>query len=62
MAGQPTTREILDELEREIRMRHSVYPRWVAAGKLDKATADRRIELLRAARDRLLRRWRGLRR
>lgn len=50
---EPTTREILDELNRELRMRHSVYPRWVAAGKLDQATADRRIEALTAARDRL---------
>lgn len=50
---EPTIREILAELDRELRMRSIVYPRWVAAGNLDQATADRRIELLTAARDRL---------
>ena len=36
------------EIEREIKQRERVYPRWVEAGKMPKATADRQTEVMRA--------------
>ena len=45
--------EMIAEIEREIRMRESVYPRWVAAKKLSQAKADRQIAVMRAAVERL---------
>ena len=35
-------------LERELRMRRRVYPRWVQAGKLSQAEADREITVMEA--------------
>ena len=35
-------------LERELKMRRRVYPRWVAAGKMREEDADREIACLRA--------------
>jgi hypothetical protein len=48
-----TTRDVTAErkraeLEREIRMREKVYPRWVAQGKMSAAEADARILVMRA--------------
>lgn len=43
----PLTSQIA-EVEREIKQRERVYPRWVEAGKMPKATADRQIEVMRA--------------
>lgn len=40
--------EKLTELKREIRMRHSVYPRWIARGMLTQDEADRQIAILEA--------------
>ena len=40
------TLEIVLELEREIKVRKSIYPRWIATGKIDKVQAGRRIEIL----------------
>lgn len=40
--------DMLTELERELKVRERVYPRWVAAGKLDPVTADRRILIIKA--------------
>lgn len=34
------------ELERELRMRRQVYPRWVRDGRMSKELADRRIAVL----------------
>jgi chaperonin cofactor prefoldin len=34
---------------REIRMRQSAYPRWIEAGKMTKAKADREISEMQAA-------------
>lgn len=45
--------DMLEELEREIKVRRRVYPRWVENGKLDPVTADRRILCLVAIRKRL---------
>lgn len=47
-----TAAEKRAEVQRELGMRRGFYPRQVAAGKLDKADADRRIAILEAiARD-----------
>lgn len=40
------TLEIVLELEREIKVRKGVYPHWIAKGKISKANADRRIQIL----------------
>jgi len=39
------------EIMREIRMRWSVYPKWIADGKLDSAEAGRRIAILQSIAD-----------
>lgn len=36
------------EVEREIKLRQRVYPRWVGLGKLSQMQADRQIEVMRA--------------
>lgn len=36
------------EIEREIKMRRRVYPRWVADGRMKQTDADRRIAILEA--------------
>jgi len=41
----------LDELERELKMRRRMYPRWVADGKMAQATADRQIRLMEGAKE-----------
>jgi len=35
-------------VEREIKMRERVYPRWVAAGKMSQEKADLELEVMRA--------------
>jgi len=35
-------------IEREIKMRERVYPRWVAAGKMSQEKADLELEVMRA--------------
>ena len=34
--------------QRELALRHSAYPRWVAAGKMKQSKADEEIEAMRA--------------
>ena len=46
--------DMIEELDREIKVRRRVYPRWVENGKLDPVTADRRILTLQAIKKRLL--------
>ena len=46
--------EMLACVDRELKMRAKVYPRWVADGKLPKRNADLEILRLRAVRLRLL--------
>lgn len=41
-----TLQQKLNEIDREIKVRRRVYPKWVAAGKLNGATADIRIKVL----------------
>lgn len=36
------------EVEREIKLRQRVYPRWIDLGKISQAAADRQIEVMRA--------------
>lgn len=48
----PITRaEKRDCALREVRMRLQVYPRWVAAGKMTQAEADRELARMRAIAD-----------
>lgn len=46
-------RELIAEVRREIRMRRSVYPKWVRAGRMDQSEADRQIDLMEAVERRL---------
>ena len=43
-----TRQDMLGCAERELEMRRKVYPRWVSAGKMKQAKADREIELMAA--------------
>lgn len=43
-----TAAEKCAEVQRELTMRRRVFPQWVAAGKLKKADADRRMAILEA--------------
>jgi hypothetical protein len=50
-AATPADVSLPDQIacvEREIRMRERVYPRWVAIGKLTQDAADREILCMRA--------------
>jgi hypothetical protein len=46
-----TAQEKLDEVLREIGYRQYVYPRQIAAGKMNQHTADRRIAVMQAVVD-----------
>lgn len=50
-----TVRELIGEVRREIRMRRSVYPKWVRSGRMEQVEADRQIELMEAVERRLTR-------
>ena len=41
-------------VEREVRMRERVYPRWVASGKMTAPAADRELAAMRAVLSTLL--------
>jgi hypothetical protein len=45
------SKDKLDEVLREIGYRQYVYPRQIAAGKMNQHTADRRIAVMRAIAD-----------
>jgi hypothetical protein len=45
---QITLDEMRDELQREIKMRQAVYPRWILSGKIDERTAAIRVLVLQA--------------
>jgi hypothetical protein len=48
-AGEPVTlQDMLGCARRELHMRESVYPRWVASGKLKQEKADQELRLMRA--------------
>jgi hypothetical protein len=46
-----TSQQKLDCIEREIRMRERVYPRWVADKKMSQAKADEELATMRAIAD-----------
>lgn len=48
MPAPITTRDMLDELRRELAMRERLYPGWIAKGTLAKPKADRQIAVLKA--------------
>lgn len=45
----------IKEIEREIKVREKIYPHWVLVHKISKATAEKRINCLKATLDRLKR-------
>lgn len=45
----PTLQDQIAEIRRELGMRKGAYPRFVAAGKMKQATADRQVACLEAA-------------
>jgi cell division FtsZ-interacting protein ZapD len=49
-----TKYDVRSELARELSMRRNVFPKWVAAGKLDQEEAARRIARMQAAYDFIL--------
>jgi len=48
---KPDLREMIAELDRELKVRRTVYARWVASGQLKQQESDRRISCMEAARD-----------
>ena len=46
--GPPDIREQIAEVAREIVLRERVYPKWVEAGRLTQAKADRQIAVMNA--------------
>jgi hypothetical protein len=44
---EPTLQDMLGCARREVAMRESVYPRWVASGKLKQDKADLELRLMR---------------
>lgn len=53
--GRFTVRELIAEVRREVRMRQSVYPKWVRSGRMEQVEADRQLDLMRAVERRLTR-------
>jgi hypothetical protein len=45
----------IEEIERELRLRAEVYPRWIASGKMKKSVADYHMDRMRAVFDTLKR-------
>ncbi len=45
---QITLEEMRDELQREIKVRTRVYPRWIESGKIDSRIAADRVLILKA--------------
>jgi hypothetical protein len=43
--------DMLAGVERELKLRRAVYPRFVADGKMSRSLADRQIEVFEALRD-----------
>jgi len=50
MCSTVTNADKIKEIDREIGMRLSAYPRWVAMGRMKQEAADRRLDILRAIR------------
>lgn len=45
---QITLEEIAEEVQREIKVRTRVYPRWIESGKIDSRIAADRVLILKA--------------
>lgn len=41
-----TTQEKYKEVERELKMRKNVFPRWVLQGRIKQEVADKRIQIM----------------
>jgi hypothetical protein len=41
-------RDKLQCIERELRMRHKVYPRWISTNRMTETKAKREIEIMKA--------------
>lgn len=50
-----TSRQLIEEAKREAKMRRGVYAKQVLAGRMTQGEADRRIAMMEAIADRLLR-------
>lgn len=50
----PPLGDLIACVDRELKMRAQVYPRWVAQGKLTEAKAERELALMGAVRARLV--------
>ena len=48
-----TLDDMIHEIERELALRHRVYPRWVAGKNLQQRQADRQIAILMVLLDKL---------
>jgi hypothetical protein len=46
-----STHEMVQEVERELRLRIRIYPKHIARGVLSQPTAERRIEIMEAVLD-----------
>lgn len=46
---EPTLEDAIAELNRELRLRKALYPKWVKQGKLEKIDADWQIKCLEVA-------------
>jgi len=46
--------EMIQEVRRELRQRHRLYPKWVAARQLNPKLADRQLAVLEKVQDTLL--------
>lgn len=49
MPAAITTRDMLDELRRELALRQRLYPAWILKGTLAKPKAERQLAVLKAA-------------
>jgi hypothetical protein len=48
-----STQDMINELERELVLRHRVYPMWISNKRLSQAKADRQCEIIQAIIDKL---------
>lgn len=48
-----TITDEINEIKREIRVREKIYPQWVLIHKISKATAEKRVNALKATLARL---------
>lgn len=49
--------EMLEELDRDIKTKMVMHPKWIAEKRITKEKADRRIEVMEAIRERIKTLW-----